>query len=221
MASACARCNSSSACLTSPAEAAPCCCKPAKRFQIALVGVPRIARFDQLGIKREKLFAGAPGVKVRLISLRRLHLGLRTRGLAAQVGIIELQQQLALANVISFFYEQPLYRGWDRRMRFEILDGLHFAIGGNQAADGSALHVSGANLRGGPGRVKIGMMASSASDPDREPGAAFTRGGPSIRIVGCCQLIIFQGAAGTTASINLPLVAAVTETALLPEPLLV
>jgi hypothetical protein len=38
-----------------------------------------------------------------------------------------------------------------------------------------------------------------------KPGAGLARGGPSIRIVGCCQPVIFQRAAGTTVSTNLPL----------------
>jgi hypothetical protein len=87
-----------------------------------------------------------------LIGLRCFHLSLRTGGLAAEIGIIELQEQLALANVLSFFYEQTLYRGGNGGVGFEVLDGLYFAIGGNQAADGASLHRGGANLQGaGPG----------------------------------------------------------------------
>ncbi len=100
------------------------------------------------GVEREEFFAGAAGIDVGLVGLRCLDLGLRAGGLAAQVGIIELQEQLALANMVAFFYEQMLHRGCNRRVGLEILDGFNFAVGGNQAADGAALHCGGANPQG-------------------------------------------------------------------------
>ena len=82
----------------------------AERVKVALSIVQRAASFDQLRIQRKNLFACTAGCKVRLIRLSGFYLGLRARRLTAQVAIIELQQQLAFADVISFFHQQPLYR---------------------------------------------------------------------------------------------------------------
>jgi hypothetical protein len=73
---------------------------------------------------------------------------------------------------------------------FEVLDGLDFAVGGNQAADGAAFDCGGANLqRAGPG--EDGDQSQSCDDySDAKPGAAFGRG-PSVGsvrvVIGCCQ----------------------------------
>ena len=53
----------------------------------------------------KKFFVGTASVDFGLTCLRRLHLSLRAGGLASQVGIIELQEQLTLANMVSFFYQ--------------------------------------------------------------------------------------------------------------------
>ncbi len=75
-----------------------------------------------------------------MIGLRGLDLRLGAGGLAADIGIIQLQQQLAFAHVIAFLYQKTFYRSCNRRVRFEVLDGLNLAVGGDQAADRSALH---------------------------------------------------------------------------------
>ena len=54
-----------------------------------------------------------PVFERRLVGLRGLDLGLSAGGLRADVGIIELQQELALAHVIAFLDQQAFYRGRD------------------------------------------------------------------------------------------------------------
>jgi hypothetical protein len=125
----------------------PLLLQAAKRVKVALGIVARAAGFNQLSIECEDFFAGTAGREVSLIGLGGLHLGLRAGRLAAQVGVIELQKQLAFADVVSFFHQQTLHSSCDRGVSFEILHGFHFAIGGNQAADGSAFHGCGANLQ--------------------------------------------------------------------------
>jgi hypothetical protein len=73
--------------------------------EIALCGFTGAAGFAELGVEREEFFAGASGVDVGLIGLRGLDLRLGSGRLAAEVCVIELQKQLALANVVAFFYE--------------------------------------------------------------------------------------------------------------------
>ena len=102
-------------------------------------------------VESENLFASTAGGEVSLIGLGSFHLGLRSGGLAAQVAVIELQQELTLANVVSFFYQQTLHGSGDRRVGFEILDGFDFAIGRNQTADRSAFHGGDADLQRGCG----------------------------------------------------------------------
>jgi hypothetical protein len=158
-----------------------------------------------LRVKREHFVASAAGRNVSLIGLRSPYLCLRARGLAAQVSVIELQEQLAFANVVSFFHQQMLHRGGDGGVRFEILDGLGFAVGGDQAADGAALHRGSANIQ----RARLGEERDYGERGEQSqcpPDSALGRRGPSIRIiVGCCQPVIFQCAASAIASINLPL----------------
>ena len=121
----------------------------AERVQIALGGFTGAAGFDELGVEREDFLAGAAGIDVGLVGLRCLDLGLGAGGLAAQIGIIKLQEQLALANVVAFFYEQVLHGGGGGRVRFEIADGFNFAVGGDEAANGAALDCGGSNPQGG------------------------------------------------------------------------
>ena len=179
--------------------------KASKRVQIALGIVLRAAGLDQLGIQRKNFFVRATAAKIRLFSLRRFNLSLCAGCLAAQIAVIELQEQLPFADVIAFLHHQAFHRGRDRGMSFKILDGFHFTIGRDQAPDGTALHSCDANLQRRLASEK-GDRGQGSGYSYYHPCAAFSRGGMSVRImVGSCQIVIFQGAAGTSASLNLPL----------------
>jgi len=189
----------------------------AKRVEIALGVLERAARFDQLRIDGENFFVCTAGGEVSLIGLGGFHQSLRAGRLAAQVGIIELQKQLAFADVIAFLDKQALHRGGDGRVGFEIPNGFYFAIGGNQTADGSALDGCGADLQRGRASEKWNR-GQGGDHADSGPSAASARRGTSIRIVRSCQPVIFQGAARTTTSLNLPL-RRLRKNAGLPKPL--
>jgi hypothetical protein len=77
----------------------------AKRVKIALGVIPCTASFDQLRVESENLFASTAGSEVSLIGLGSFHLGLRSGGQAAEVPVIELQQELTLTNVVSFLHQ--------------------------------------------------------------------------------------------------------------------
>jgi hypothetical protein len=62
-------------------------------------------------------------------------LSLGTRSLGADVGVVELQQELALAHMVSLLDQQAFYRGRDGSVGFEVLNRLNFAVGGDQTAD--------------------------------------------------------------------------------------
>src|SRR4029077_7000496 len=79
------------------------------------------------------------------LRLRALELCLRPCRLTAGVGIIELKERLSLANVVAFLHEKPTNGGVRRGVRFEILCRFDFAIGRNDAADGTALNGGGAD----------------------------------------------------------------------------
>ncbi len=91
-----------------------------------------------------------------MIGLRGFHLSLGAGGLRADVGVVELQQQLSLAHVVAFLYQQAFHRGRDGSMRLKVLDGLNLAVGGDQAADRTALHDRDAHFQ--RSLVKIGIQ---------------------------------------------------------------
>jgi hypothetical protein len=175
----------------------------AEGFKVALGFIARAASFDELGIEGKEFFASATGAEVGLIGLRCFYPSLRTRRLTAQIGIVELQEELSLTDVIAFLYKQTLYCGGDGRVSFEILYGLDLAIGGNEAPDGSALDRGCSDSQRGRA-VEKGDGRKCREHTDGDQSACLARGGMPIRIVGCYQPVIFQGAARTTASINLP-----------------
>ena len=100
-----------------------------------------------------------------------------------------------------------------------LLAGSVWAIEeAEQAADEPALDRGRADFqRAGPRENRDhGEHGEHSNTP---PDAAFARGRASIRIViGCCQPVIFQAAARTIASINLPLKRQTTERRM-PKPL--
>jgi hypothetical protein len=93
--------------------------------------------------------------------------------------------------VVAFFYEQTFHGGSDRRVRLKIPDGFNFAVGGNHAANGSALDCGRANPQGAGANEDRDESEDGNERTDPQPSAALARG-PSIRIVvGTCQLVIF------------------------------
>ena len=116
--------------------------------------------------------------------------------------IVELQQKLTFAYVVALIHQQALDCGRDGRVRFEILNGLNLAVGGNQTADGAALDGGGAYFE--RSLVKDGIQQSQDSQQCKR-GPYPTPAGRRFRIVGRCQPVCFQSAAGITVSINLPL----------------
>src|SRR5207302_10090728 len=100
------------------------------------------------------------------------HFRLGVRRLTANVGVIELEQKLSLADVIAFMHQQASYGGGDGGMCFEILYWLDFAVGGNHAANGAALDQRGVyleNLTTGQQRDEHGRSDYSGDDPADSP----------------------------------------------------
>ena len=91
----------------------------AQGIEIALGRIARAAGFHQLRIQGQHFFLCASGRESGLIGLRGLDLSLGAGGLGADVGVVELQQKLALAHVIAFLDQQAFYRGGDGSVRFE------------------------------------------------------------------------------------------------------
>jgi hypothetical protein len=90
-----------------------------------------------------------------LIGLRGFYLSLGTGGLRANVGVVELQQQLSFAHAVAFFDQQALYCGRDGSVRFKVLEGFNLAVGGDLAADGAALHRGGTHFQRGLVDIRI------------------------------------------------------------------
>ena len=139
--------------------------QPTERIEIALGQVERAVGFDELRVQREKFFLRATGCQDGLIGLRRLYLGLGTGGLRTNVGVVELQQDLALAHPVAFLNEQVFHRGRNGSVGLEILNGLDFTVRGDQAADGTALDGGGPYLQGS--LVQIGIQ-HPGNDQERE-----------------------------------------------------
>ena len=163
-----------------------------ERVKIALRGVARSTSLGQLGIEREHFFARSAAGEIGLIGLRGLHLRLRAGSLAAQIGVVKLQQQLPFANVLAFFHQQAFNSCWDGRVRLKILDGLNFSIGGDQAANRPALHRRGADAQRALARENWDE-SDQGNGADREPRAPLSVRNTSVRIVVGCQPVIFSG----------------------------
>ena len=107
--------------------------------EIALCRIALRASLHDLGLQRQHFFLRAAMLDGLHVGLRALELGLRMRGLAARLGIIQLQQRLTFFDVVAFLDEQAPDRRVHGRMGFEILCRLDFAIGGDHAPNGAAL----------------------------------------------------------------------------------
>jgi hypothetical protein len=142
-------------------------------------------------------------------------------GLAADVGVVELQKKLSFAHVVALLNQEALDDGGDGGVSFEIeiVQRLNFAVGGDQAADGTAL--DGGDVHGERRAAgEDGDEDYGSNDSGGKPGVAAPARGVSIRIVVVrCQIlfvssllntgrlrqpVFFQGRAGTIASSNLP-----------------
>ena len=65
--------------------------------------------------------------------------------LGTRVGVIQNEQQLALLDRIAFLDQNAPHTRRDRSMRLEVVDGLNFSVGGNQAADRAPLDDGGSH----------------------------------------------------------------------------
>ena len=97
------------------------------------------------------------------VGLRSFDLRLGACSLGANVGVVELQQELALAHVIAFFDQQAFYRGRDRSVGFEVLNGLNLPVGGDHAADGTALDRDGTYFERSRMKIRISMARIASS----------------------------------------------------------
>jgi len=86
------------------------------------------------------------------IGIRGEHLSLGLGGLAAGLGVVQLHQELIFFDVVTFAYEQLFYRGGDGGMGLEVLHGLDFAVGGDDAPNGAALRGHSPHWDGGVAR---------------------------------------------------------------------
>ena len=170
-------------------------------IEIALREIARAAGFDELRIQGENFFLRAAGRQCGLIRLCCLDLSLGASGLRAYVDVIKLQQELAPFHVIAFFDKQALHRGRDGSVRFEILNGLNFAVGGDNTADRATFNPGSTYFE--RSLVGIGIQDGQKSQQSEcEPNP--TPSGRRVRVFRRCQPIVFQFAAGITVSINLP-----------------
>jgi len=171
-------------------------------IEFVLGDIASAAGLDQFRIQRQHFLLCAFVVEGRLIGLRGLDLSPGAGRLRANIGVVELQQQLPLAHVVALLHQQAFYRGRDGSVGLEILNGLNLPVGGNQAADGSSFGGDRAYFH--RSLVEIGVQDRQDSQQcEREPNPPPS--GRRMRIVRRCQPVVFQAAAGITVSSNLPL----------------
>ena len=175
--------------------------QPAIGVEVSLRDVAGGTGLDQLRTERDDFFLRAAVFCCGKIGLRGFHLCSRTRGLAADIGVIEFQQQLTFVNIVAFLDQKAFYGGGDRSMGFEILQRLDLAVGGYYAADRATLHGNSTDFQGS--LVEIGIEDQQkyderGRDPDPPPARR------CVRIVSRRQPVFFQGPAGTSVSSNLP-----------------
>ena len=161
-------------------------------IKIALRGITGAAVFDELGIEREDFFACTAGIDIGLLSACAALIWAWARaGLAAQVGIIELQQQLTLREQSHLLFTNKCFTVVAAGECFEVAEGSSFPLVEIRLRI-APRPTAVVRTRKGPGRVKTGMRATQRRWGLRfQPRAAFARG-TSVRIVvGSCQLVIF------------------------------
>jgi len=65
--------------------------------------------------------------------------------LGTRVGVIQNDQQLAFLDGVAFLDKNTPYTRRDRSVGLEVVDGLNFSVGGNQAADRALLDDGGSH----------------------------------------------------------------------------
>jgi hypothetical protein len=126
-----------------------CCAlllQSAESIEIALREIARAARFHQLRIQGQHFFLSAPALQSGLVGLRGFDLSLGAGRLGADIGVIELQQKLALAYVVALLNQQTLYRSRDGGVGLEVLNWLNLAVSRDHTADGAAVNSSDSHL---------------------------------------------------------------------------
>jgi hypothetical protein len=105
--------------------------------------------------------------------------------------------------MIAFLHHEALYGGRDGRvsLEVEVLDGLDLAVGGDQAADRTALDRDCMYFQ-------RSLMEILIKDEEKENECGRNPYPPPrrrcFRVVSQCQPVVFQGAAGIPVSSNLP-----------------
>ena len=106
------------------------------------------AGFDELGIESNHFFLSATGGELGLVGLRGCYLSFGAGGLGAYIVVVELQQKLPFAYMVALLDQQALNRRRDGSVRFEVSNGFDLAIGGDDAADRTALDSGRPNFQG-------------------------------------------------------------------------
>jgi hypothetical protein len=135
-----------------------------------------------------------------LIGLRGGKTSASASGLRSNVGVIEFEKKLPFADVITFSHEQAFDCSRDGRVGFEIFDRLDFAVGGDQTPYGAALNRCSTDSYGRSASGGKDNHCDKENERDPDPAPAQRRS----RIIGGCQPMFFQCAAGKSASDNLP-----------------
>jgi hypothetical protein len=78
-------------------------------IEIVLRNAEFAARLGELRIEGQDFFVGSAGLECGLIGLCCSETCSGASGLSADVGVIEFEQKLAFADVITFFREQTSY----------------------------------------------------------------------------------------------------------------
>jgi len=74
--------------------------------------------------------------------------------LKANLGVVELKQELSLADVVAFLHQYALDGRRDWRVCFKVLDGFNLSVGGNQAGNGPTLDRDSTNFQRGLARKR-------------------------------------------------------------------
>ena len=104
-------------------------------------------------------------------------------------------------HVIAFFHQDLLDRGGNRGVGLEVLNRLHFSVGGNQAADGPALNFGHVYFERRLVRVRVNDVEN---DEDGKAQPDPPSPGRCSRIVRQRQPVVFQGETRITVTSNLP-----------------
>ncbi len=187
----------------------------AKSVQIALCGFTRATGLDELGVERENFFSRAARVTSAVSACAALIWAWARAAWLRRSASSSCKSSWPLRTWSPSFTNRCFTVVATGECASKLRMGSTLPLVEIRLRMGPRSHCGGANPQGGR-PVKIGISSQRGEHSEREPGAAFPRRGPSVRIVGCCQPVIFQRAARTTASINLPLGGRVRAPAIAP-----